>query len=138
MRYCLTNPKATPYAILDADDFDRIVREGYSCLWYLNAASKSSPLRYLRVAVPYYGKRMVSHLVTPPMRGQHVLYRDGNSLNLRRSNLAFGHRGRTKGDLRIAAMASAEFGAIATHAATLNKANAATAAPTATMQETTR
>lgn len=116
MRYCLVNPKATPYAILDVDDFDRIVSEGYSRLWYLNAARKSAPaLRYLRVKVPYFGNRMVSHLIAPPMRGQCVHYLDGNPLNLRRSNLALGSKGRTKGDRRAATLASAEFGSRSAH-----------------------
>lgn len=92
------NPLATSHATLDAADYDRIETEGWSLHWVLNASRKHNPVQsYVKVHQPGSGKRQVSHLILQPSRGSGISCRDGNPLNLRRSNLVIG-RGRSKGD----------------------------------------
>jgi hypothetical protein len=90
------------YAVLDADDFDRIKAGGHSLRWNLNASDKEDTYAYVRLHIPGTGKRMVSHLVALPPKGRRVRHHDGNPLNLRRANLYIAGRGRTKGDVRPA------------------------------------
>ena len=98
------NPRATPYATLDAVDWDRLVADGVSQNWVLNASKKSYPLQsYVRVRMPGFGLRQVAQLVAQTRRGCGISYRDGNPLNLRRSNLVIGG-GRSKGDCAPPAM----------------------------------
>jgi hypothetical protein len=94
------NKSLPSFAVLDADDFDRIQTHGHSLRWSFNASDAAATWAYVRVHLPGVGKRMVSHLVAMPPKGCHVKHHDGNPLNLRRANLYIEGGGRTKGDVR--------------------------------------
>jgi len=102
IRYCLRNPRATAFVILDAEDFERIKAQGLTLCWYMNArAAGDRDHAYVRCRVKGKGTRQVAHFVAAPPKGYAVRHRDGNPLNLRRSNLFLTLRGsRTKGDVR--------------------------------------
>ncbi len=74
-------------AKLFADDFDRLMTDGYSDQWTLNTAKGG--YSYVRVANSQVAGCLesVARLVTNAGRGQVVRYRDGNRLNLRQDNL---------------------------------------------------
>src|SRR6476620_4208283 len=63
------NPRATPYATLDAVDWDRLVADGLSQKWVLHAGTKSSPPQsYVRRRVPGLALRQVAQLVAQTRR----------------------------------------------------------------------
>jgi len=86
----VTSKNPRRFALLDAEDFDRLMAAGVSPCWTLNRDGKMG-IGYVRA--PWgsdpRGRTLVSiaPLVLGTEPGQRVHYRDGNRLNLRRSNL---------------------------------------------------
>lgn len=74
------------FATFDAADYDRL-RKLYPGLWRLNDNGKGAI--YVRAIAPGSGHRNVNlaREALQPGQRQVVRYRDGNRLNLRRSNL---------------------------------------------------
>lgn len=75
-------------AQIDVKDFDALRAAGVSDQWTLNSNGKEG-LAYVRVWMDGAGKNQatVARLILRPIAGSVVKYRDGNPLNLRRSNL---------------------------------------------------
>lgn len=74
-------------ATIDRADFERLMADGWSANWYLNSAGE---YRYVNVADPKHkgDNTPVARLIANTPRGRTTQYRDGDRLNLRRSNLA--------------------------------------------------
>lgn len=73
-------------AIVDADDYNRLIAQGVSPHWCVNLDG-SKTRRYVRVTIAGDNVRTVARLITGAGRGERVHYRDGNPLNLRGDNL---------------------------------------------------
>lgn len=88
-----TSERATLYA----DDYERVVADGYSPCW--SFASTGGRQKYVLVNArsPNNAPRSftVARLVAEAGKGQLVSYADGDRLNLRRENLLL-HEGRAK------------------------------------------
>lgn len=71
----------------DLEPFNRLMDEGFSCLWFLH--SNGGKKAYVRVPHRETPNRtlIVSRLLVGGRRGTHVRYVDGSPLNLRLSNL---------------------------------------------------
>lgn len=74
-------------AQVDAEDFDRLIAQGVSLFWTLNWSGTGYP--YVRCSNPRVAGHLttVARLILNVGPGRVVKYRDGNRLNLRRSNL---------------------------------------------------
>ena len=81
-------PDGKSWAIVDTEDYERIVDElGYPGAWYA-ASNGSSGRAYVRVRVPGSGRCVgVARLVTGALAGERVMVRNGNPLDMRRKNL---------------------------------------------------
>lgn len=95
------------HAVVDEDDFDRLVSLGFSPRWFPSGDGKGRS--YVCVAPPSgsglnHGIRVnVARLIAlPASRGVVVKYADGDRLNLRRSNL-IAHRAETNAKARESA-----------------------------------
>lgn len=95
VRVELANMRGT-FVTLDEPDFDRIVDSGIAPRWVLNEAFPG--FYYVRCYQPDVAGKLglVARHVLEAGRGQVVKYRDGDRLNLRRSNLYL-TTGRAKG-----------------------------------------
>lgn len=84
------------FVTLDEPDFDRIVASGIAPRWVLNEAFPG--FYYVRCYQPDVAGKLglVARHVLQAGQGQVVKYRDGDRLNLRRSNLYL-TTGRAKG-----------------------------------------
>jgi hypothetical protein len=91
---CVPLARTTHQAILDKQDFERLTTaQGLCDQWYLN--TNGSGLLYVRApSRPGDSRTLVSvaNEIVQPGRNEQVRFRDGNRLNLRRSNLAVGPR----------------------------------------------
>lgn len=92
------------HAVVDEDDFDRLVSLGFSPRWFPSGDGKGRS--YVCVTPPpesglnHSTRINVARLIAPPAsRGVVVKYADGNRLNLRRSNL-IGRRAETNAKAR--------------------------------------
>lgn len=85
---CVRVPLAntTRCAILYVEDFFRLVNAGVSWNWALNYSSATGP-GYLKVTIPGDGRRSVARLVAEAGEREQVRYRNGDKIDLRRSNL---------------------------------------------------
>lgn len=91
-------------AIVDAEDFDRLMSLGFSPRWFPSGDGQGRS--YVCVAPPpgsalnHSTRVNVARLIAPPAsRGVVVKYADGNRLNLRRENL-IGRRAETNAKAR--------------------------------------
>lgn len=73
-------------AVLYAEDFFELVGLGVSWHWARNYIRPGGP-GYLKVTVPGIGRRLVARLIARARCREQVRYRNGNRLDLRRSNL---------------------------------------------------
>lgn len=83
-------------AEIHAADLQELDRQGVSRCWYFKTASGRG---YVNAHDPDHlgGNRTIARLITGAGRGQSVKYRDGNRLNLRRSNLCLVESGNARG-----------------------------------------
>jgi hypothetical protein len=73
-------------AIIEAEDWPRLQAARISTLWSLD--TNGGTRRYVRAKRSGDNRSVgIARLVTGASRKQHVCYRDGNPLNLRRGNL---------------------------------------------------
>ncbi|HST77905.1 MAG TPA: hypothetical protein VLN58_05410 [Verrucomicrobiae bacterium] len=73
-------------ATLFAEDFDRLVSQGYCRLgWFQGNTSSGIYVTCRREGETLYLSRLVANAI----KGDRISYRDGDRLNLRRSNLIF-------------------------------------------------
>lgn len=73
-------------AIIDADDFDALMKAGVSDQWFLN--DNGSGYCYVRCCAKMGDNLMtLARLIRCPAVGRVIRYGDGNRLNLRRANL---------------------------------------------------
>lgn len=88
-----TSERATLYA----EDYERMVADGYSARWAIASTGGHHKYVLVNARSPGNGKRSltVARLVAQAGRGQIVGYADGDRLNLRRDNLRV-HEGRAK------------------------------------------
>lgn len=91
-------------AVLDADDFDELMRLGISPRWCRNVAMpgyayvRCTPPRHMNCGTLLSVSRLI--MAAPP--GMCVRYRDDDRCNLRRSNLYLAEDGRARGRERTA------------------------------------
>ncbi len=84
-------------AVLDADDFYRLMALGVSPNWFLNLDGRGQ-FPYVRACIPvangWTGNLVtIARLIRPvPFRGLTVRYLDGCALNLRRQNIYMADR----------------------------------------------
>jgi hypothetical protein len=82
------------YAVLDAEDFDRLRASGITDNWYLNGTGRTASKRaYVKCMTPCDSRVLARLIVEAPPHHQ-VRYRDSDRLNLRRSNLLLTRGGR--------------------------------------------
>ena len=75
------------WSLVETEDYLRLVEEeGFPSQWY--AALNGQNVPYVRVRLPGKGQCVaVSRLVVGALPGERVIYRNGNTLDLRRGNL---------------------------------------------------
>lgn len=78
--------KRDQYAILLADDLDRLAANGVPLNWYFNLNGQRSHGN-VKVAIPGDNVRTVARLITSAGKAEQVHHRDRNRLNLCRTNL---------------------------------------------------
>ena len=83
-------------AEIRADDLSELERQGVSRFWYFKTANGNG---YVNAHDPDHlgGNRTIARLLTNAGKGQSVKYRDGNRLNLRRSNFYLVESGNARG-----------------------------------------
>lgn len=96
---CARVPLAKPgmFAVLLVEDLDRLAANGIPLNWFFNLNGKRT-YGHVKVAIPDDNVRAVARLITGAGKGQHVYYRDGSRLNLRRGNLVLAEGGRATVD----------------------------------------
>lgn len=75
------------FAMLDRDDYEALIADGWSGRWYLNNSGNGYAYVNVTDGAHKGGSAPVVRLLKSPGRGRIVTYADGNRLNLRRSNL---------------------------------------------------
>lgn len=85
------------FAVLLAEDFDRLKADGLSCNWGLNH-NKRGGQAYVCVTVKGANTVNVARLITGARWKQAVRYRSGNRLDLRPSNLYVTNGGKAHKD----------------------------------------
>jgi hypothetical protein len=89
------------HATIYADDYARIIEGGASSNWQLNYnGSPRNNRGYVKAELPGRDLRTVARLVMQTRYAQQVKYRDGNPLNLRRSNLVVVSGGKAHKDCK--------------------------------------
>lgn len=89
-RYSMPLARPGVEVIIDIADLDAIAAAGISLQWSQGADG------YPRVNVPGCGTQAIARLILGAQQGERTCYRDGNPLNLRRSNLTIGRVGDTR------------------------------------------
>jgi len=89
--------KAGMFTVLLVEDLERLMSNHVPLNWFFNLNGKRTH-GHVKVAIPGDNVRAVARLITGAGRGQHVYYRDGNRLNLRRRNLIVAEGGRATVD----------------------------------------
>lgn len=96
--------KSRKQVTLDADDYQKLIDRGISTNWFLNR--NSSNRAYVRVHAPRLGDtkntESVQRLIMNPGPSECVRIIDGDTLNLRRSNLKIVKRGDHLAELSLA------------------------------------
>lgn len=80
---------AGKYAWLRKVDYDRIVEKYGVCAWTIGANSYGSKYVHFKTGRPVQRCVYVGRAVAGAVRGQAVRFKDGNTLNLRLSNLYY-------------------------------------------------
>lgn len=83
------------YAIVDAEDFDRMMAAGLSPNWFANLNGKNGRL-YVKTQVPHDRPRTVARFVAGAGDNESVRYCDGDTFNLRHENLIVYRGGRVR------------------------------------------
>lgn len=83
------------YAVVDAEDFDRMLAAGLSPNWFANLNGENGRL-YVKTQVPHDRPRTVARFVAGAGDNESVRYRDGDTFNLRRENLIVYRGGRVR------------------------------------------
>lgn len=77
------------FAVVDRDDYDALAAAGFPTRWFIN--STGNGYWYVRFSPGRFAGKLetVARTILGPRRGRVVKYRDGDRLNLRRSNLYY-------------------------------------------------
>lgn len=86
-RYLMPLARPGIEVVIDIADLDAIAAAGISLQWSQGADG------YPRVGIPGCGTQAIARLILGAQPGERACYRDGNPLNLRRSNLTIGRIG---------------------------------------------
>lgn len=91
--------KPGQFAILFAQDLERLIANRVPLNWYVNLDGKRT-YGHVKVAIVGDNVRTVARLIAGAGKGEQVHYRDGNRLNLCRSNLVVVDGGSARFDAR--------------------------------------
>lgn len=84
IRYRMPLARHGVEVVIDTADLNAIADAGISLQW------SQGPDNYPRVNIPGCGTHAIARLILGAQQGERVVYRDGDPLNLRRSNLTVG------------------------------------------------